>query len=150
MKRTSLVTQWMRNCLPMQGTRVQSSVQEDPTCLRATKPVWQLLKPACLGPVPHNKRSHNKKPLHHNREEPALPKTRESLAQQQRPSTAENEEINNEERNFVESAYHKPSGMYLFLLSSYFEFSDSKFFSTSSLCKMSEPTTIPVYFSLLF
>ena len=35
----SLVAQWFRIRLPMQGTRVQSLVQEDPTCRRATKPV---------------------------------------------------------------------------------------------------------------
>ena len=62
---------------------------EDPTCRAATKPVrhnywacalepvshnyWacmpQLLKPACLEPMLHNKRSHlNEKPAHHNKE----------------------------------------------------------------------------------
>ena len=34
---TSLVVQWLRNHLSMQGTRVQALVQEDPTCHRATK-----------------------------------------------------------------------------------------------------------------
>ena len=33
----SLVVQWLRICLPMQGTWVQSLVQEDPTGLGATK-----------------------------------------------------------------------------------------------------------------
>ena len=37
--RTSLVAQWLRILLPMQGTQVQALVQEDPTCCRATKPV---------------------------------------------------------------------------------------------------------------
>ena len=36
---TSLVAQWLRICLPMLGTRVQSLVREDPTCHGATKPV---------------------------------------------------------------------------------------------------------------
>ena len=74
---TSLVAQWLRIHLPMQGTRVRSLVQEDPTCRGATKPVhhnywacalepacrnyWalmlQLLKPTHLEPVFH-KRSH--------------------------------------------------------------------------------------------
>ena len=36
---TSLVGQWLRIYLPMQGTQVRSLVQEDPTCLGATKPV---------------------------------------------------------------------------------------------------------------
>ena len=36
---TSLVAQLLRIHLPMQGTRVRSLVQEDPTCCGATKPV---------------------------------------------------------------------------------------------------------------
>ena len=50
---TSLVAQWLRICLPMQGTWVQSLGREDPTCCGATKPVRhnycvrapQLLRP---------------------------------------------------------------------------------------------------------
>ena len=61
--------------------------REDPTCCGATTPVrhnyWahvpQLLKPACLQPVLHNKRGHyNEKPVHHNIEYPSLVATRES------------------------------------------------------------------------
>ena len=74
---TSLVAQWFRIHLPMQGTWVQTLVQEDPTCCRATKPashnyrthVPQLLKPVRLEPVLRNKRSHrNEKPVHRNEE----------------------------------------------------------------------------------
>ena len=36
---TSLVAQWLRICLPVQGTQVQFFIQEDPTCRRATKPI---------------------------------------------------------------------------------------------------------------
>ena len=36
---TSLVVQWLRIRLPMQGTGVQALVQEDLTCRRATKPM---------------------------------------------------------------------------------------------------------------
>ena len=36
---TSLVAQWLRIRLPMQGTRVRALIQEDPTCRGATKPV---------------------------------------------------------------------------------------------------------------
>ena len=39
MFRASLMAQWLRICLPMQGTWVQSLVWEDPTCRGATKPV---------------------------------------------------------------------------------------------------------------
>ena len=34
----SLVAQWLRVCLPMQGTRVRALVWEDPTCRGATGP----------------------------------------------------------------------------------------------------------------
>ena len=51
----SLVVQWLRIHLAMQGTPVWSLVQEDPTCCGTTKPIshnhWvcvqQLLKPMC-------------------------------------------------------------------------------------------------------
>ena len=73
----------------MQRTQLRALVREDPTCRGATKPVrhnywacaleptshnyWahvpQLLKPAHLEPVLHNKRSHrNEKPAHRNEE----------------------------------------------------------------------------------
>ena len=38
-KWASLVAQWLRICLPMQGTRVRALVWEDPTCRGATRPV---------------------------------------------------------------------------------------------------------------
>ena len=87
--RASLVAQWLRIRLPMQGTRVRALVREDPTYHGATKPVrhnywgcaleptshnyWvhvlQLLKPVRLEPVLRNKRNHrNEKPAHHNEE----------------------------------------------------------------------------------
>ena len=37
--RASLVVQWLRICLPMQGTRVRALVWEDPTCRGATRSV---------------------------------------------------------------------------------------------------------------
>ena len=90
----SLVVQWLRICLPMQGTQVQALVWEDPTCCRAAKPMhhnywacalepaspnyWahepqllepQILKPVCLEPVLCNKRSHrNEEPTQRNKE----------------------------------------------------------------------------------
>ena len=98
---TSLVAQWSRVRLPMQGTRVRALVQEDTTCRGATKPVrhnywacalepashnyWahapQLLKPSRLEPVPCNKRSHRN-------EKPTLAATRESPCAAMRPNTA--------------------------------------------------------------
>ena len=47
----SLVAQWLRIRLPMQGTRVQALVWEDPTCRGATRPVshnyWACASGAC-------------------------------------------------------------------------------------------------------
>ena len=101
---TSLLVQWLRIWLPMQGTWVRSLVWEDPTCHGATKPMchnhwacplepvshnyWtcspQLLKPTCLETVFCNKRSHcNKKPVHHNKEYPSLAATRQSPSKTQ-------------------------------------------------------------------
>ena len=52
---TSLVVQWLRIRLPMQGTQVQSLVWEDPTCRGATKPVCQNYgSPRVLEPMSHN------------------------------------------------------------------------------------------------
>ena len=38
-RRASLVAQWLRVCLLMQGTRVRALVWEDPTCHGAAGPV---------------------------------------------------------------------------------------------------------------
>ena len=49
--RASLVAQWLRICLPTQGTRVRALVWEDPTCRGATRPVshkcWACASGAC-------------------------------------------------------------------------------------------------------
>ena len=37
--RASLVAQWLRIRLPVQGTRVRALIWEDPTCRGETKPV---------------------------------------------------------------------------------------------------------------
>ena len=83
---TSLAPQWIRIHLLMQGTWVWSLVQEDPTCLGATRPLshnywacalepenlccWahvrQSLKPVCLEPALHKGRHCNEKLSHRN------------------------------------------------------------------------------------
>ena len=94
MRGTSLVAQWLRIHLLVQGTWVWALVREDPTRRGATKPVchnywacalepvshnyWarvpQLLKPVRVEPVLCNKRSHcNEKPTDGN-EDPKQPK----------------------------------------------------------------------------
>ena len=117
--RASLVAQWLRIHLPVQGTRVwQALVQEDPTCRGATKPVrhnywacalepvshncWAyvpwLLKPARLEPMLRNKRSHhNERPTHRNggprtttKSSPCSLQLERACVQQQRPNAAKN------------------------------------------------------------
>ena len=50
-RRTSLLAQWLRICLPMQGIWVLSLVWQNPTCQGATKPVhhnfWACIPRAC-------------------------------------------------------------------------------------------------------
>ena len=46
--RTSLVVQWLRICLPMQGTQVQQLVWEDSTCRGTTKP--KTIEPTFYSP----------------------------------------------------------------------------------------------------
>ena len=50
----SLVAQWLRIRLPMQGTRIRALVQEDPTCRGATKPVRHNYWACALEPASHN------------------------------------------------------------------------------------------------
>ena len=50
----SVVAQWLRILLRMQGTPVRALVREDPTCLRATKPVCHNYWACALEPVSHN------------------------------------------------------------------------------------------------
>ena len=49
-----MVAQWLRICLPMQGTQVRALVQEDPTCRRATNPMSHNYGACTLDPVSHN------------------------------------------------------------------------------------------------
>ena len=47
MQKASLVVQGLRIRMPIQGTRIQSVVREDPTCLRATKPMSRNSSSPC-------------------------------------------------------------------------------------------------------
>ena len=50
----SLVVQWLRIRLPMQGTRVQALVREVLTCRGAMKPVRHNYRACALEPASHN------------------------------------------------------------------------------------------------
>ena len=72
--RASLVAQWLRICLLMQGTRVWALVWEDPTCRGATRPMshnyWACASGAC---APQQERTE-----HRDEERPPLAATGES------------------------------------------------------------------------
>ena len=73
---TSLVVQWLRICLPMQGTRVRSLVGE----LRSHMP-WNsratTTEPECSGAhVPQLERPCTLEPTHHNEREDCTPQQR--------------------------------------------------------------------------
>ena len=50
----SLVAQWLRIRLPMQGAWVRALVWEDPTCSGATKPMRHNYGACILEPASHN------------------------------------------------------------------------------------------------
>ena len=50
----SLVAQWLRIHLPLQGTWVRALVREDPSCRGATKPVRHNYRACALEPASHN------------------------------------------------------------------------------------------------
>ena len=52
--RASPVAQWLRVCLPMQGTRVWALVWEDPTCRGATEPLRHSYWACALEPASHS------------------------------------------------------------------------------------------------
>ena len=70
--RASLVAQWLRIRLPMQGTRVRSVVWEDPTCRGVTKPVHHNYWACALEPMSHNYWAHVPQLLKPARLEPVL------------------------------------------------------------------------------
>ena len=69
-RRASLVAQWLRIHLPMQGTRVRALVREDPTCRGATKPVRCNYWACTLQPASHNYWAHVPQLLKPTRLEP--------------------------------------------------------------------------------
>ena len=69
---TSLVAQWLRIRLPMQGTRVWALVREGPTCRGATKPVRHDYWACALEPMSHNYWAHVPQLLKPTRLEPML------------------------------------------------------------------------------
>ena len=71
---TSLVAQWLRICLTMQGTWVRALVWEDPTCRRATAHAPQLLSLRAATTEAREPRARALQrrvaPAHHNQRKP--------------------------------------------------------------------------------
>ena len=108
---TSLAVQWLRICLPRQGTPVRALVWEDPTYRGATKPVHHNYRAHALEPVSHNywsprattteptcPRAHTlqrvatamRSPHTAMKSSPRSPQLEKARAQQRRPNTAKN------------------------------------------------------------
>ena len=93
----SLVRQWLRIRLPMQGTWVRALVREDSTCHGATKPVhhnyWacvpQLLKPASLRSATREATA-MRSPRTATKSSPYSPQLEKARTQQRRPNAAKN------------------------------------------------------------
>ena len=70
--------QVIKNPPPKQGTQVPSQVQEDFTCLGATKAMYQMTEAYPLEPVFYKRSHYTEKPNHCNQTISPLSTTRES------------------------------------------------------------------------
>ena len=79
---SSLLAQWLRVCLPMQGPRARALVWEDPTCHGAAGPVghsyWACVSGAC---APQRGGHGSEGPAHRSEEWPPLATTGEGFAE---------------------------------------------------------------------
>ena len=105
----SLVAQWLRICLPMQGTRVRALVWEDPTCCGATKPVsysyWACASGGCAPPQERPRHWQARAPRW--RVAPALRKWRKPSHRNEDPTQPKINIIINKlmKKNFVDGAW---------------------------------------------
>ena len=75
----SLVAQWLRICLPLQGTRFEPWSGKIPHAAEQLGPWATITEPARLEPVLRNKRGRDsERPTHRDEEWPPLATTRES------------------------------------------------------------------------
>ena len=105
---SSLVAQWLRICLPMQGTWVWALVREDPTCRGAAKPVCHNYWACALEPASHNywgpcvrspcsttrEATAMRSPHTATKSSPRSPQLEEARTQQRRPNAAKINKIN--------------------------------------------------------
>ena len=126
----SLVAQWLRIRLPMQGTRVWALVREDPTCHGATKPLRHNYWACALEPASHNYWACEPR-AHALQQEKQL--QWETCAQQWRPNTAKNKlKTKNKKQNWEVWSYTSPIWEVKFMLNKMRLFSFVSFFYWAS------------------
>ena len=88
----SLVAQWLRIRLPMQGTRVQALVRKDPTCRGPTKPTsHNYWSPCAWSPCSATREAAAMRSPHTTtKSSPRSPQLEKDCTQQWRPNTAKN------------------------------------------------------------
>ena len=92
--RTSLVVDWWRVDLPIQGTRAQSLLHEDSTCCGATKPVSTTADPSLKAHAPPQGKPPQWEARVNWRSSPHWSQLEKTRTQQWRPSTAKSKYIN--------------------------------------------------------
>ena len=102
------MAQWLRVCLPMQGTRVRAQVWEDPTCRGAAAPMsqnyWACASGAC---APQGEAAMVRGPRTAMKSGPRLPQLEKALAQKRRPNTAISKlKKNKKAKNYNEISSH--------------------------------------------
>jgi len=108
---TSLVVQWLRIRLSMQGTRVLFLVREDPTCCRATESAHHKVTEPEMDPRDTAAEAHSprarapqEKPPQLNEEEPLLATNRESP----RAANRDPAQQKKERENLLQEAFLTP------------------------------------------
>ena len=108
----SLVAQWLRICLTMQGTRVRALVWEDPTCRGTTRPVshnyWACVSGAC---APQQEAASVRGPHTAMKSGPRSPQLEKALAQKPRPNTAKNKLKKKKSKYILKKKKKKIQGM---------------------------------------
>ena len=101
----SLVVQWSRICLPMQGTCVQSQVGEDPTCQGAAKPVAASTEARAPEPVLHKRSPTVRSPRSESESSLCSLQTRQPACSNEDPEQSKIKKLKNIKKNAYEGLY---------------------------------------------
>ena len=112
--RASLVVQWLRIRLAMQGTRVQSVMREDLTCHRATQPTHYNYRAELQSPCSETREGTAlRSPRTATREQPRLTATGERP--QAAVKTQHSQEINKHTKILIRKLTYKSADFWVFL-----------------------------------